>query len=371
MWDFSWLERRWSGGGYEDWGAALDGLAERGYDAVRIDAYPHLVGIDPQREWELRPVWTQHAWGAPDRLRVRVQPALNEFIAACAQRGIAVALSSWFRDDRSAARMTIANPRRLGEMWVRTLDGIAADGLMGHVLYADLCNEYPLPLWTPFLYGTEEGEPASRTDPEVVRWMAESIATVRARHPGVPYCFSFCNEFDSYAQQDVDCLDFLEPHLWMVQEECSDFYRRLDYGLGPDRFDPAHYSRLAARGEALYRSDPEHWQARLDGHIRRAADWSRHVAKPLITTECWAIVNYKDWPGLDWGWVKELCEHGLTTALATGRWAALATSNFCGPQFAGMWRDVGWHQRLTAQIHDCATNLSADESPVVRQLTKE
>ena len=43
MWDFSWLERRWPGAGYEDWDVALDELRARGYDAVRIDAYPHLL----------------------------------------------------------------------------------------------------------------------------------------------------------------------------------------------------------------------------------------------------------------------------------------------------------------------------------------
>ena len=44
MWDFSWLERRWPGAGFEDWDVALDELKERGYNAVRIEAYPHLVG---------------------------------------------------------------------------------------------------------------------------------------------------------------------------------------------------------------------------------------------------------------------------------------------------------------------------------------
>ncbi|MDR1824378.1 MAG: hypothetical protein LBR27_03440 [Bifidobacteriaceae bacterium] len=29
----------------------------------------------------------------------------------------------------------------------------------------------------------------------------------------------------------------------------------------------------------------------------------------------------------------------------------MGTSNFCGPQFHGMWDDVAWHQRLTAAIH--------------------
>ncbi|MFN5560701.1 MAG: cellulase-like family protein, partial [Opitutaceae bacterium] len=36
MWDFSWLERRWPGAGYEDWDIAVGELADRGYDAVRI-----------------------------------------------------------------------------------------------------------------------------------------------------------------------------------------------------------------------------------------------------------------------------------------------------------------------------------------------
>lgn len=47
MWDFSWLERRWPGAGYEDWDLVLDELIRRGYDAVRIDAYPHLVSANP------------------------------------------------------------------------------------------------------------------------------------------------------------------------------------------------------------------------------------------------------------------------------------------------------------------------------------
>lgn len=36
-------------------------------------------------------------------------------------------------------------------------------------------------------------------------------------------------------------------------------------------------------------------------------------------------------------------------------------SNFCGPQFAGMWRDVEWHKRLTSIIRS---------SPLDESLTK-
>jgi hypothetical protein len=49
MWYFSWLERRWSGAGYEDWDMALSGLKEREYDAVRIDVFLHFVAADPEK----------------------------------------------------------------------------------------------------------------------------------------------------------------------------------------------------------------------------------------------------------------------------------------------------------------------------------
>ena len=76
MWDFSWIERRWDGAGFEDWNAALDGVKERGYDAVRIDAFPHLLSQAPEKEWLLLPVWYSNDWGSPYKVRVRLFPAL-------------------------------------------------------------------------------------------------------------------------------------------------------------------------------------------------------------------------------------------------------------------------------------------------------
>jgi hypothetical protein len=61
---------------------------------------------------------------------------------------------------------------------------------------------------------------------------------------------------------------------------------------------------------------------------------------------------------LDWGWIKDLCELGLTQAAGSGRWVGMATSNFCGPQFVGMWQDVEWHKRLTDMIK--TSNIDSD-----------
>ncbi len=94
MWDFSWLERRWPGAGYESWDIALDELVERGYDAIRIDAYPHLLVADPTRTWRIQPAWNQQAWGSPALCDVAIQPNLNEFLSKCRDRNILVGLST-------------------------------------------------------------------------------------------------------------------------------------------------------------------------------------------------------------------------------------------------------------------------------------
>jgi hypothetical protein len=319
----------------------LGELAARGYDAVRIDAYPHLIAAGADRTWELLPCWNQQDWGSPALNRVRVQPALNDFIAACARHGLRVGLSTWFREDRDKTLMRITSPGDLGRVWVAALNTIPSSA-RSELLYVDLCNEWPLDVWAPFYpKGT------LRKSPEGVRWMRDAIAAVRATHPGLSYTFSFTTEYDSWREQDVSMLDFLEPHLWMAQ--ATDFYERVGYHY--ERFDPKGYENLVKHAERLYRERPGHWQAGLKAGIAMLADWSRVSRKALVTTECWSLVDYKDWPLLPWDWLKEVCEVGVREASATGRWAAIATSNFCGPQFRGMWRDAEWHQRMTDVIH--------------------
>jgi hypothetical protein len=345
MWDFSWLERRWPGAGYENWDVILDELVARGYDAVRIDPYPHLIAAAPNRTWELLPVWSVQDWGSPAKNRVRVQPELNQFVRKCADRGLRVALSTWFRQDTGNQRMQIRSAADHGAIWKATLDTIAADGLLNNLLYVDLCNEFPLDIWAPFLpKGT------LRASAFGTAWMRDAIKVVRGAYPNVDYTFSFTSEYDTWRQQDVSMLDFLELHIWMSQ--ASDFYKQVDYNY--ERFSQAGYEHLVDRAKPIYEAKPEYWNSKLRSAIEHAAEWSRFANRPLITTECWSLVDYKDWPLLQWDWLKTLCEIGVRTASATGRWAAMATSNFCGPQFVGMWRDVGWHRKLTDVIHSAA-----------------
>ena len=346
MWDFSWLERRWPGAGYEDWDQALDELAARGYDAVRIDAYPHLLAEDAQRSWLLKPQWETQDWGAPTLVRVQVLPGLLEFIGKCRDRGIRVALSTWFREDDSNVRAKVDTPDKLADIWCATLTRLQAAGLLDNILYVDLGNEWPGHVFIPM-----KVSPAveSWSDPRSLNWMRVAIARVRARFPSIPLLFSTDNDrVEDFADHDVRFMDAIEQHLWMSGENDDEFYKLVGYEY--QRFSETGYHNVQLKAAQIYADRPEYWNKLLTDKIARLAKSARGARLPLMTTECWAIVDYKDWPMLPWDWVKAVCELGVSTASATGQWAALATSNFCGPQFLGMWRDVDWHQRLTSAI---------------------
>lgn len=347
MWDFSWLERRWPGAGYEDWDKALDELVERGYDAVRIDAYPHLVAADPGRNWLLKPVWNTEDWGAPALIQVRVVPALHQFLAKCRQRGIKVGLSTWFREDRDNVRMRIAGPAQHAEVWNKTLAGIRQAGLIDTILYVDLCNEWPGPLWTPFLQPPLDW--GAWPDPRAMQWMRTAIGAVRAEFPDLPLLYSTNGlRAADYADNDIGFIDAIEHHVWMASENDDEFNKRVGYNF--ERFSDEGYRNVQLNASSIYAEKPAYWQKLLTSKIASLAAAARKARKPLMTTECWGIVDYKDWPLLPWDWVKQLCVIGTQTASASGQWAVIATSNFCGPQFEGMWRDVAWHRALTDRI---------------------
>jgi len=349
MWDFSWLERRWPGGGYEDWDRALDELLERGYEAVRIDPYPHLFGVDDPVV--LKPVWTQPDWGSPRAISVTVRPALLDFVSRCRSHGVAVSLSSWFREDEQDRRMGIISPATMAAIWIEVLDGLDEAGLLDAILYVDLCNEFPHRVWAPFMFDAHSPSRTLTRTSELSRtFMRSSIAAVRDRYPGIPFCYSFCEDLRAGARdEDVSFMDLLELHLWLVDREASLFDDALGFSLRGSLWDPSEWAPLIG-AQAQFEADRDHWLGSLTDFVGTAAAWSARACIPVATTECWGPIIYKDAPGLDWGWVREAGEVGVRAALATGRWVAIATSNFCGPQFRGMWGDVAWHERLTTEI---------------------
>lgn len=369
MWEFSWLERRWPGAGYEDWDQALTELVERGYDAIRIDAFPHLIYEDPEREYLLLPHWSVQDWGSAEINRVRVQPNLNKFLERCRAHQIRVGLSSWFRKDEQDLRMKLNTPEKLAEAWLSVLKSIEQGGVLDTIFYVDFCNEWTGPAWCPFF----ENDPPEAIwtgwdTPKSKQWMRDSIRPLKQEYPEIPFTFSFTGEVNEASIQKgpFEMLDFLEPHIWMTSFNGGEFYKEVGYTF--DLFDYSSYRNLALHGKRVYHEREDYWKKGLIDQVRLAAEWSRKTKQALITTECWGVVDFKDWPLLDWDYVMELCALGTEEAAKTGRWMAISTSNFCGPQFVGMWREVAWHRRLTDIIHNASVDEELENSLLAKRL---
>ena len=99
MWDSSWLRRRYAGGGFESFDKALDELVERGYNAVRIDAFPHMIANTPEgtnSERFLDPTGVSHQrygfaqWGSPWTVYVYPKRDIVDFIKKCEKRKVVV-----------------------------------------------------------------------------------------------------------------------------------------------------------------------------------------------------------------------------------------------------------------------------------------
>ena len=199
--------------------------------------------------------------------------------------------------------------------------------------------------------------------------MQRAIERIAEAYPDIPLLFSFdSQDLGKYDRADTDYFDLFDHHIWMMQQNGGEFQKTVGYGY--QKFSPVGYKNLVKNAEPLYRSKPDYWSQLLRNQILALADVSTRLNKPLVTTECWAVVDYKDWPLLEWDWVKDLCEVGVETSASTGRWVAIATSNFCEPQFVGMWRDKAWHQRMTSIIKNATLDPGLLSNPQTLKLLK-
>ena len=97
MWDYSWILRHHKYGEFEDWNKVLNELAERGYNAIRIDVMPQFIASNGSGkiEHEFRSIkdgWKPSLWGNDYTMSLNPREALLEFLPKCKKYGIPIAL---------------------------------------------------------------------------------------------------------------------------------------------------------------------------------------------------------------------------------------------------------------------------------------
>lgn len=366
MWDFSWLTRRQGNEAeYANAGKILDELVERGYNCVRIDAFPHFLAYleeDASRldRFTILPEPYSRQWGNSVPVTTDLKAPLLDFLEQCRQRGVKVGLSSWYNPDTLRLRMRIKTPADFLRIWRATLRFIERNGLGDVIGWVDICNEFPFAAWAPGAYREIFATDAGNVLPYFLPWTKAACQRAQAyldevipalrREFDYPFTYSSMRLARKEESVNLDCLDILEPHVWL-----SDTlpFGLLSLALLSTAQLPFGTDAHAWVSRRLYPALRRVWLKDLDRHLDRVAEIAHRHNKPLYTTEGWATTMYGGSPltqdGQAWDWVREVCAEAVRLAIDKG-WTGICTSNFSQPHFHHLWQDVAWHRRLTTMI---------------------
>jgi hypothetical protein len=376
MWDFSWILRHHRYGEFENWDKVLNELAERGYNALRLDVMPQYVAADTDGKIteEFRSVkngWAPAKWGNDYTMSFRPREALLEFLPMCKKYGFRVALSSWFTNHNTGARGIFNEEGGALRAWTETLAFLQQHGLLDdNIIYIDLLNEYP----KYFGYDWFHKQMNSRGDVKSFKannpnafvpddldmgkvggfnvlqqkFMHEFgndlIQKLKARFPAYPYQMSvtYTTPLDSI---DISQFGTLDYHLWFTAAADIPNWRSLG-GIDQSKDNRPAFKELLTFWE---QKKPEMTQW-MDKAITSVATKARQYNITCGNTEGWGPVGWLDHPELNWDWVKEAGDIAVELAKKHSNYKYICSSNFTHPQFKGIWEDIKWHRRITSRI---------------------
>ncbi len=369
MWDSSWLFNGHPGGAFADLDRVTDELVERGFNTIRIDAFPLLVARLAEPDGEvLFPAQPLGTWGhSTVEQRHRPLPELIRLLRLCQNKGVHVILSTWNGSVDSLPATGEDGVAELTRGWEIVLDRLAAEDLFDQILYVDFDQEYPYFSPTKARLdalgaapsasignAAEAMEAAGRRERQRGLWWNEAqldfvgsyvrtlVGHFQERHPGLRYTISLTGFWKEFRLLGLDQLEVLELHFWLHGsrfDNRSGFYRDLtkDRSAG----DRSFYQRRIDQSFRIMRG---HFLAEMHNRLDYARAWGREAAAPVITTEAWGPWWHMDHQGLDWGWLREWCCECNLLAADYGLWGSTPW-NYSHPYFAN-WSDVAWYRAV-------------------------
>ncbi len=380
MWDFSWILRHHKFGEFEDWDQVLQGLAERGYNAIRMDAMPQFVAADTdgtiREEFRSHKTsWTPALWGNQYSMTFRPREALLEFLPKCEKYGIKVGLASWFLRHGTDRSQIFNEKDAVYRAWDETLGFLESHDLLKNVLYVDLLNEYPywhgydwlkselnkrsdiekFRLDNPDAHIPDGGEDKKQRIEEGIaidnplevqfynQFAGDLLKGLKAKYPELDF-------FVSFSQMDLDKMDLsncdaLDYHLWFEY-----FIKVPEIGQIHALDATLDHRNASATINKVWTRNKSQLIETMNGSIAKTARIAREHNIVCGNTEGWGSVNWYDHPELGWDWIKECAEISVDACLKHDNYKFICTSNFTHPQFKGMWDDIAWHRAITGKI---------------------
>ncbi len=373
MWDYSWILRHHRYGEFENWDKVLEGLAERGYNAIRIDVLPQFVAADTNgnQTSEFRSVkkdWAPALWGNEYTMSFNPRNALLEFLPKCEKYGIKVGIATWFMRHGTDRVDIFMEEVGLLRAWDETLAFLQSHDLLRNVIYVDLLNEYPN--WHG--YDWFKNEMNKRSDAKQFKldnpdanvpdtdagnfsgsllkkqfynnFINKTITTLKAKYPNLNF-FASLDSGMNLNEIDLSNFDALDYHVWFAHTDKIpglNEIRLRDQSLGLKKINASLMDYWNENKSTLI-----DW---MDSRITAISNTAKQNNIVCGNTEGWGPIFWFDHPELDWNWVKESAEICVDLALKHDNYKFICTSNFTHPQFKGIWEDLKWHQQITSRI---------------------
>lgn len=365
MWDFSWMLAE----GFGDIVKALDELAERGYDAVRIDVFPASLHTHMEKGTTCFTYSgtgeRNTVWGNAYEVKINTPEKVELIFRECIKRRIHIAISSWIgfaAEDNSDIDLD-----GFIRMWDNTLQFLQERDLLHNILYVDLMNEYPVCngfnwLRTKALNKEEKKELTGLEhvqvdaslkfdDAEAAIWREISGKLLDYFHDKwtdldftvsiIAPTYSF--QVDKYVEAEK--LDTLDAHLWIAFH--GDFFA--DFHLRDIYTDEEHL-KMHAELFALFDRDREKYARWLDEGIAGYAAIADRYGITLGNTEGWGLVVWRERPSVNWEFMRIAAEMVIPICKKYKCFKYICTSNFTHPMFPSLWADVVWHRKVTDRI---------------------
>ena len=362
MWDFSWLRCHYSGGSFEDWGKVLDEAKERGFNTVRIDAFPLLID-DLHQQGKQSILFTalpHDNWGPSTKdVEHNVAGELVEFMEIAKEKNVYVILSTWnLHVDRN--KYTVRED--FWRAWELVLDMLNEKGLLSHVLYVDFDQEFPH--FTPF--GAQLGNPPSAAgdsagDMEnagstvgswngaqrafVKDYFESTLAHFNTKYPDMRFTFSMTTHWEEARSLNLKGMGVLELHCWI--EGQLDKYTGFN-ALPKTRNPAVDYKEYMAKINDAMKNHKEDFKADMKAQLELATAWADELGVPLTTSEAWGPWWHMDHPDLEWQWLYDWCEYGMGLSGDYGFWGSTPW-NYAHPYWEN-WKNIEWYQRVNSNF---------------------
>ncbi|MEM1211576.1 MAG: cellulase-like family protein [Planctomycetota bacterium] len=381
MWDYSWLMCGHRGGAFHDLSRCVEEAADRGYNTLRVDVFPHYY-FEPEHTFAAaggdRRIRT---WGdvlVADGYTVNVRERVIELAELCRRHGVWLGLDTWQsfqvlgHDRRVPPAEEESVCRGWADTWVQALRAMRQDGVLERAVWVAPLNEVPIFLGN-MIQRVRDSVPAQvevgdgqikhllpehdAIYMELNRWLGEAVRDEIAGD-GVPLLYSgvwvedyigrvpaFYDGVDAHFMPDAK----LSPEDAEALEKAGEGASRFALHGKQDPWDFALFSAAWARAvRRNYRAMLENARAFCEKTFDTVRLEDGSLKFEVVCTEAYGPCSHPDHPEVDWAWYRHY-NADAARVFADYPFSGLTLSNHAEPLFS-LWQDRDWHARGNAYL---------------------